>query len=153
MARLRVTQIEGIETVRSMFRNLPRRAVGRITHALNLGADEIVAKQKELVPYDETSPGPHLRDTIHKKDIRVKTGKYPGVVIFVVAGDTKRTADAAWRSEYGRELGGKDPNAWHPGHDPQAFFFAGFWAVRRRVRSRVARAFSDAAKASVIARG
>jgi len=153
MARLRVTRIEGIETVRSMFKTLPPRAIGRITHALNLGADEIVSVQKQLAPYDENSPGPHVRDTIHKTDIREKKGKFGGVVIFVVAGDSKQTADAAWRSEYGREPGGKSPNEWHPGHDPQAFFFAGYHFVRRRVRARVARAFSEAAKASVRSRG
>lgn len=156
MARSRVTHIDGIETVRAAFKTLKNESIGRITHALNLGADEVVSGARILAPIDEGD----LKATIRKTPIQLKGGKFGGVVIRIIAGNTKQTANAAFRSEFGRDPGGtfkKGPKAGqpthHPGHDPQEFMFPAYWAVRRRIKARVATAVRNAAKAAVQSRG
>ena len=149
MARSRVTHIDGIETVRAAFKTLKNESVGRITHALNLGADEVVNGARILVPIEEGD----LKETIRKTPIQLKRGRFGGVVIFIIAGNTKETANAAYRQEFGRDPGGKSPNEWHPGHPAQEFMFPAYWSVRRKIKARVATAVRNAAKAAVQSRG
>lgn len=142
-----MASVEGVDKVARVFRALSRKAAERIADALEKGADEIVARAKVLAPVDDGN----LRDTIARRtDIRGTTrrdGSDRGVVVYVVAGDTAETAIAAFRQEFGRDPGGNEKgNADHPGHAAQPFLFPAYWSIRRRVRSRVARAISAAAK-------
>ena len=147
----RKSKLEGLENARKVFERLPREFLEGITHALNQGADEIVDAAKILAP--EGPQEPHVKDTIRRTDIRVRAdGK--SAVVFVTTGDTKQTANAAFRSEFGRAPGGsgKVDMGKHPGHREQPFMFPAYFAKRKRVRSRVKRAIKKAAVAEA-ARG
>ena len=145
----RVKHIDGIENVRRVFRRLPEKYLIDITHALNIGADQVVKKAKSLAPYDADGNGEHLRNSIEKTDIRIIRGG-TSAVIYVTAGDSKETANAAWRSEYGRKAGGKTKKGGkvnHPGHSPQEFMFPAYWSSRTSIQGRVKRAIKAAGKA------
>ena len=142
----RVKHIEGIENVRRVFRRLPEKYLIDITHALNVGADQVVKRAKLLAPYDEDGNGEHLRDSIKKTPIKV-IRRGTSAVIYVTAGDSKETANAAYRSEFGRKAGGSAPNTSHPGHPPQEFIFPAYWSSRTSIQGRVKRAIKAAGKA------
>ncbi len=132
--------IEGVDQVSRVFKALPRKSAEEIAHALNLGAKEIADAAELLVPVDTAEL---------KQDIQIETtgpqirSDNRAVVARVIVGTRKDTAEKAFRQEFGRARGpGK-----HPGHDPQSFFFTAYYAKRKRVRSRVARAINKAAKA------
>jgi len=103
----------------------------------------MVRDAKALVPRDQGD----LADTIHKTELRERAdGK--SVQVFVVAGDSKETAEAAFRSEYGRAPGGsgKVDMSDHPGHRSQEFMHPAYWKNRKRARNRIKRAIAAAAK-------
>ena len=147
----RVKHIEGIENVRRVFRRLPEKYLIDITHALNVGADQVVKRAKVLAPFDPDGNGEHLRNSIKKTPIKV-IRRGTSAVIYVTAGDSKETANAAYRSELGRKAGGKAPQQAHPGHSPQEFLFPAYWSSRTSIQGRVKRAIKAAAKA-VASRG
>lgn len=131
--------VTGTDRVMAVFQAMKREAAEEIAHALNLGAMEISARAKVLVPVDEGD----LKDTIgvSRAGFSIRAdGK--AVVVYVTAGDTKQTANAAYRQEFGR---GPGPGE-NPGHAAQPFMFPGYWSVRNRVRNRVKRAVKKAAK-------
>ena len=153
----RVKYIDGIENVRRVFRTLPEKALIEITHALNVGADQIVKRAKTLAPVSSPRAGAeHLRDAIKKTNIRIvnrKSGR--SAVIYVTAGDSGETKIAAYRAEFGRDPGGtlkSGGESRHKGHEPQEFLFPAYWSTRTSTRGRVARAIKAAAKA-VASRG
>jgi len=151
MAR-RKKNVLGLANVLRVFRELPKENLKRLTHALNLGADEIVAKAREAVPVSDPIAGQeHVRDTIRRTGIRVREAgpkNSRGAVVYVYAGrgDDGETDDASFRSEFGRA---PDDGGGHPGHHPQSFMFPAYHSVRARVRRRVAREVNAAAKAVV----
>lgn len=134
MARKKL--IDGIENVARVFRALPRESLEEITHALNLGGKEIVDAAEVLVPVDEGA----LKGTVKARRPVIRSDE-KAVVVRVVAGDTRETANAAFRQEFGRS-----PSGGHPGHPPQEFMWPAYYAKRKRVRSRVKRAINKAAK-------
>lgn len=141
-------KIEGIETVRQVFRRMPEESLRRVTNALNQGADEIVAKAEDAVPVG-TDPH-HVKDTIKaSKPEFISGGRRlnTNVAVFVTAGDTKETFQAALRSEFGRRSSGiKGEKGYHKGHSAQPFMFPAYFSVRKRVRRRIKREIKRAAK-------
>jgi HK97 gp10 family phage protein len=142
-----MASVEGVDRVAAVFRRISRGAAEKIAQALERGGDEIAARARSIAPVDEGD----LRETIARRtNIRTtqrQDGSARGVVVYVVAGDTKETAHAAYRQEFGRAAGGTgERNANHPGHPAQPFLFPAYWSLRRRVRSRVARAINAAVK-------
>lgn len=153
MARQRL--LTGIEDVQRVFRTLPKENLERITHALNLGAQEIAARARILAPIDPNT-SIDLKDQIEVR-IATRTNFRRGgsfgpnsVAAYVVAGDTPERRQVAFRQEFGRDPGGAGVNRGHPGHRAQPFMFPAFHSVRRRVIGRVRRAVSAAARAVAI---
>lgn len=130
--------LDGTETVAKVFRGLSDKAVAKITQALNQGAAEIAARAKIAAPVDEGDLRRDI-DAVRATEIRsVRGGR--AVAAYVVAGRGPAGAYARVQ-EFGRA-----PSDDHPGHRAQPFLFPAYWSVRRRVRARVARAISAAAR-------
>lgn len=142
-----MARIEGLAAIERAFGRLSKGAEGKILAALNQGADEIVRDAKALAPTGEDDI--RMRDSIRKTTAALTTssrgrsaGSDRGVAVFVVAGDTVETSQAAFRSEFGRA-----PSAdGHPGHRAQPFLFPAYFRNRRRIRARIARALRAAAQ-------
>ncbi|MEM1421828.1 MAG: HK97 gp10 family phage protein [Pseudomonadota bacterium] len=129
-------RITGVDAAARVFRRLPRAAAEKIVGALEKGAEDIADRARVLVPRDEGD----LSETITTRVQERRDGR--AVIALVLAGTTSQTAITAYRQEFGRAPGPGE----NPGHADQAFLFPAYWAVRRRVRGRVARAVNAAAK-------
>lgn len=135
MARKRY--LEGADKVRRVFARIPAIYQDELTDALNKGGRDVAAAARTLALPARSDDDVHVSDDIsHRLAIRPDGG---GVAAIVSVGSSPETANAAFRQEFGRDPGGEGIEG-HPGHDPQPFFFAGYAAVRSRVRNRIARA-------------
>lgn len=144
MAKL--NYVRGLPQVKDAFRDLPPAAQQRIVNALNLSAEEIQEEAEHLAPYDPTTRinlNEQIEVRFARRDQGIRGGVSRQVVAYVIAGDSRERAQAAFRAEYGRAPG---PNG-HPGHGPQEFMFPAYFRIRKRVRSRIKRAVTQAAKA------
>ena len=148
--------IGGTDNVRRVFRTLPEAAARNIAHALNLSADEVVRDAKILVGYDNSSSQEHVRETIDRTEIRAVAAHRAGnrnlsgnAKVIIYAGDTKQTADAAFRQEYGRKPGGTTKTGKpmkHKGHNPTEFMNLAFHKNKQRLKGRISRAIKAAAR-------
>ena len=152
MARGRAKQnVLGLAKVKKVFRNLPKESLKRMTNALNKGAEEIHALAKITAKRSDPIAGEeHYADTIRISRIRANAAtarRSEFVSIAVLAGGTKETTAAAFRSEFGRKPGGG-----HPGHKSQPALFPAYFAIRKKVRGRIKREINRAAKAVAASR-
>lgn len=153
-----VSRVEGLERLKARFAKIPPRVRSEVRQAIAEGADEIVAMQKRLVPVSKrgthgNAPGA-LRDSI------VQTWGGGVVPLYAslrggtggerAAGDLSVTISAgnsavryAHLVEFGTKphaAGGKFKGAQHPGIAAQPFFYPAYRALKRRVKSRIAKA-------------
>ncbi len=131
---------------------LPRQVKQRIREAMEQGANEIVTMAKSLVPADRGT----LRDSIGWTYGRApkgamtigkveSTGGYLTITIY--AGNSEAFY-ARW-VEFGtstHKAGGKFAGATIPAIPAQPYFYVSFRANRKRVKGRVTRATTKAAK-------
>lgn len=134
----RLQNITGIEKVERAFRNLPRSSTAKIADALNRGAEEVAKRAEQIAPEDEGD----LKDTIKPRSSGIRQNQRGNPVVYVVAGTSADTANAAFRQEFGRASGPGD----HRGHPAQPFLFPAYWSLRKRIRGRIARAIKAATK-------
>ena len=134
--------VEGVETVAQAFQQIPLLNQQKIAVALNKSGAEIAARMKQLAPVGKYRGGGDLRESIHAQEIKI--GKR-GLIKVITAGDTRQTANAAFRQEFGRKASADG----HPGHVAQEFAFPAYWSIRKRVIGRIRRAIKAAAKAVV----
>jgi hypothetical protein len=135
--------LTGLEDVSRVFAAAPRKAAASLTAALNKGADEIAASARAIAPAGDDDDR-RMRDHIVVKGARPSARRRGGVVATVEAGRDPADRDAAFRSEFGRAPSSDG----HPGHAAQPFLFPAFWSLRKRARSRVARALRAAVKSA-----
>ncbi len=160
MARGRARQnVLGAAKLIKVFKQLPKESIKRMTHALNKGSEEIKALAKITAKQSDPIAGKeHYADTIRISRIRANAAtarRSEFVSIAVLAGGTKETSAAAWRSEFGRKPGPKPKRAakkGHTGHDPQPALLPAYFAIRKKVRSRIKREINRAAKAVAASR-
>lgn len=146
--------IRGLDKLNRKLRAIPKAAKAEARKAVLLGATEISALQKSLAPVDDGD----LRDSIHVTGPGQATPPYsqPGgsrtakpEEAIVTAGNTKvRYAHLVEFGTAPHPQGGMFEGAQHPGTAPQPFFWPGYRALRRRVRSRVTRNINKAIKAA-----
>ena len=134
------------------FARLPREIRKRIILDLKKSADEIKDFAEIAAPKSDPIAGAtHVKDSIKVTGIRrIRRQGVVNLFIAVTAGETKEDQDAALRSEFGRKPGGRSKGGGttlHKGHDPQPFMFPAYWAVREKVRRRVSRSVTRAARA------
>jgi HK97 gp10 family phage protein len=131
------TKVEGADKLRRKMAGFPALAKEEISRAMETGAQEIVNLAKRLVPVDQGD----LRDSIGwtwgaapKGAVALTTiGEGPNLRITVYAGNEKAYY-ARW-VEFGTQQNRARP-----------FFYVSYRAIRKRIRSRVTRAISKAAK-------
>ena len=149
--------VQGIGDLNKKVAEIPKRIEAAAKKAMEAGADELVSMMKRLVPVDSGD----LRDSIGwtygdapagAKVVSQSTADIRGLKITVYAGSEKAYY-AAWL-EFGtaphnvakgggtkagvKQLAAGGGNA-HPGSSPQPFFFPSYRALRKKIRTRIAR--------------
>jgi HK97 gp10 family phage protein len=145
-------KIIGLQKLQKKLDALPVRVKARIREAMEEGANEIVTMAKSLVPADSGT----LRDSIGWTWGRAPKGAMTigkvestggDLTITIYAGNSEAFY-ARW-VEFGtaaHTAGGKFAGAAIPAVPASPFFYVSFRALRRRVKSRVTRATTKAAK-------
>jgi len=162
----RQSRVEGIEETRRVFAQLSPVAIGRITNALNLGAEEIKVTAKALAPKDtgELAGAIEVRRSLEGFSARGIIGAFhvaagggaaqtsverfigvfperknsPGwYAAFVEFGTASRTKGKVYKT--GSKRRKKKARDTHPGTTAQPFLFPAFWALRKRVKGRITR--------------
>lgn len=166
------SKFEGRESLLRKMKAMPPAVRSAIKQALAQGADEITALQKRLAPVEDGD----LRDSITQTwgggrvryaamSVRYEDEGDPDLTVRLSAGNSKvryahivefgssphSVAKGARRKYSGmvHVLTSKGKARQHPGSKPQPFFFPPYRALRRRVRSRIARGTSRAVRAAV----
>ncbi|SMQ65874.1 phage protein, HK97 gp10 family [Devosia lucknowensis] len=128
-------KIQGLDRLKKKLRRMPEQAKVEIKKALNLSADEMVDMAKGLAPFEDGA----LKNSIQKEGGRHE------LAIDVVAGGTATTREvrdgAGVEYDYAlaQEFGTSNMK-------PTPFFFPAYRVVRKRIKSRVSRATTKAAK-------
>lgn len=162
-------QIIGLRSLQAKIKRMPVEARSAIKQALAESADDIVSTMKNLAPVSKSGtrgwPPGMLRDSIvatfgdgdvpkyaafrQKKrgSKRAIKAADPELSVTITAGD--EDVRYAHLVEFGtapRANGGKFAGTQHPGTAAQPFFYPAYRAHRKRVKARVARATTRAAK-------
>lgn len=117
------SKVEGVARLKARFAKIPQRMREEVRVAIDASADELVTMQKRLVPVEHGD----LRDSIRKEEgvhdlsVEVKAGS--------------KNVFYAKMIEFGTRKMQARP-----------FFFPAYRTLRRRIRSRIARAMSKALK-------
>jgi HK97 gp10 family phage protein len=148
-----MSKIEGRARLLAKMKALPAEVRSAIKQALAEGADEITDMQKRLVPVKDGD----LRNSIVQTwgAGRVKYSSLnaaagvgdPDLTVRISAGNSK--VRYAHLVEFGTRPhvnGGKFAGSLHPGTRAQGFFYGPYRALRKRVKSRITRATTKAAK-------
>lgn len=160
--------VKGLSKLQKKLSKLPEVVKDRIAKAMEQGAEEIVNLAKSLVPVDEMvlydsigwTWGDPPKGSITLGSVRRSRTSKEGLKITIYAGNSEAFY-ARWvefgTSPHNVAQGGgtksgqrqlrKGGGLGHPGSRAQPFFFPAYRANRRRVRSRITRATSAAAKA------
>lgn len=156
--------IERRERLVAKLRALPPEARSRIKQALAQGADEITDMQRRLAPKDTGKLRDSIMQTWGDKPALSSAGLAgggsmpgdPDLTVWITAGGGPR--DSGWYARF-VEFGtashvnkGAFPGTIHPGTKAQPFFFPAYRSLKRRVKSRITRAFSKSMK-DVASRG
>lgn len=148
------TKIDGRERLLAKMRALPNEVRSAIKQALAEGADEIQEMQKRMAPVGATG---NLRDSIVQTWGGGKV-RYSSLAATSEAGDPDLSVrisagNSGVRYAHHVEFGtaphinaGKFPGTYNPGTAARPFFYPAYRALRKRVKSRVTRATTKAAK-------
>lgn len=144
--------VKGLDQLKAKLAKLPLAAKLAATEALMQGANELADMQRRLVPVDDGD----LRASIVVTPPGATTPPYsqPGgsrtagpLEAIVTAGNTDvRYAHLVEFGAAPHVAGGKFKGAQHPGMRAEPFFWPSYRALRRRIKSRTARAISKAIK-------
>lgn len=151
------TELNGREKTLAKLKAIPQKARETMKVALKSNSDQVVAMQKRLVPTDSGE----LRNSIRAEwgDVALASSANlsssggmtvrgdPDLTVTIVAGDDQAYY-ARW-VEFGtapHDQGGWAKGTKHPGTTPRPFFFGPWRALRKKMKSNVARAVNRAAK-------
>ena len=128
-------KVQGLERLQKKLRRLPEQAKTDIRKALNQSADEMVDTARSLAPREDGT----LQNSIQKEDGRHE------LAIDVVAGGNATTHEVRNGSgvEYDYALAQEFGTS---KMKPTPFFFPAYRVVRKRIKGRVSRATTKAAK-------
>jgi len=148
-----MSKLEGRARLLAKMAALPAEVRSAIKQALAEGADEITDMQKRLAPVKSGE----LRDSIKQtwgggrerySSLNATSGAGdPDLTVRISAGNTK--VRYAHLIEFGTRPhinGGKFAGTLHPGTRAQPFFYPAYRALKRRVKSRITRATTKAAR-------
>lgn len=128
--------VEGLDRLRRKLLALPKRAKTEMAAALRQSADEITALQRNLAPVEDGTLRSSIESTVSNEGLRVTISAGGPATTKPV----REGADAEYDYALGIEFGTENMPA-------KPFFFPGYRAVRKRVKSRMSRAVNKAAKA------
>jgi len=149
-----MSKIKGREKLLRQLRELPAVARSEIKQALAQAADELVASQKRLASSKQVADSieQHWGDkpSGFPSGVLTSAGAVegdPDLTVWITAGD----GDAYWArwEEFGtkpRPQGGFFKGTMHPGTRARPFFYPPYRMLKKRLRSRIARAYRRAAK-------
>ena len=135
-------KVEGLERLKAKIAGLSPKIKAAIRPALDKGADELVATMKSIVPVANVDGG-ELRDSIEKHP-----GRHELAVVVVAGGPTTTRKGKGKPYDYSRavEFGHVAEDGSNVPADP--FFYTTYRARKTRIRNRIKRAISAAAKAA-----
>lgn len=159
--------VQGLSRLASKLRQLPKSVRSEIRQALAEGADDMVATMKNLAPMSPRGshgwqPGmlkasivatfgdgsvPAYAAFQGRKGKRAVRSNDPDLSVTISAGN--ESVRYAHLVEFGTKphpQGGMFKGTQHPGTPAQPFFFPGYRANKRKVKSRMSRAINRAAK-------
>ena len=150
-----MAKLEGRDRLLRKMRALPDEVRSAIRQALAEGADEITDMQKRLVPVKSGALRNSIGSTFGKykpansnvRGVQAGTSGDPDLTVTIHAGDAK--AFYASFVEFGtapHTNQGRFAGTQHPGSRAQPFFYPAYRALRRRVKSRITRATTKAAR-------
>lgn len=148
------TKIQGLDKLRRKLAEIPAEAVAAARDAVVQGAEEVAALQKTLSPVDDGD----LRDSIHVTRPGESTPPYAqssgsrqareNEAIVTAGNSAVRYAHLVEFGSAPHVNAGQYAGTQNPGTSAQPFFFPGYRALRRRVRSRITRNINKAVKAA-----
>lgn len=173
-------KFEGRERLLRKMKAMPPAVRSAIKQALAQSADEITAFQKRLTPVKDGDLRASITQTwgggkvrYASMGVRYEDEGDPDLTVRLSAGNSKvryahlvefgtsphSTVKGARKPRERRRgvkgmvhVASTDPRGQHPGSKPQPFFFPPYRALRRRIRSRIARATSRAVRAQTVYR-
>lgn len=138
------TRVTGIDRLKAKAKRLPEIARVKIAAAMEAAARDIVADMKRAVPRDEGE----LERSITWKAVPDTDGT--AIEISAGGGDAYYAKWVEFGTPPGRRKRKTKSGAVvgynHPGTRPQPFFFPAIRMNRKKVRSRISRAYTAAAK-------
>jgi len=135
---------------------MPDNVRAAVKPAIRQGAEEVVAMQKRLAPVRTgdlrasitATYGGALPRYASLKSASASDRGDPDLTATVTAGnDLVRYAHLVEFGAAPHVAGGKFSGAKHPGAKAEPFFYPGYRAVRRRVKTRISRAMGKAVRA------
>lgn len=154
------TKVQGLASLATKLKKLAPETRSALRQALAENADELVAAQKNLAPVDSGAlrdsitqtwgggPGPSYA-AFQKRSGRAASpvSGDPDLSVRISAGNTK--VRYAHLIEFGtapHKNGGKFAGTQHPGTAAAPFFYPAYRALRKRMKARLTRATTRAAK-------
>lgn len=151
--------MQGLQKLSRKLKAIPIAAKEQARAAVIQGAEEVAALQRSLAPVDDGD----LRDSIHVTKPGETTPPYSQPGGSRTAGEEQAIVTAgnsgvryAHLVEFGTAPhvnGGQFAGTLNPGTNAQPFFWPGYRALRRRVRSRISRAINKGIKEAAAAGG
>lgn len=165
-----MAKMKGIEALQAKLKALPKAARSEIRQALAEGSDAMVSTMRKLAPSSPSGthgyPPGHLKASIvatfgdgtvpkyaafrSRKGRRIVRANDPDLSVTISAGDTD--VRYAHLVEFGTRPhinGGKFAGTQHPGTRAQPFFYPGYRANKKAMKSRITRAITRSAKKAV----
>ena len=150
------SKIERRDKMLAKLKALPAAVRSEIKQAMAQSADEIVAMQKRLVPVRTGALRDSIKQTWGNKPGLSSAGLAgggaqagdPDLTVWITAGGSREGWHARF-VEFGTSAhvaGGKFAGATIPGAPAQPFFYPAWRANKRRVKARISRAITRAAK-------
>lgn len=139
--------VTGLDRLRQRMRAMSRETRAEIRAALHKGAEDVAGMARRLAPKKSGALAASIKVTAGSKSKRLASSGDQDLSVRVTAGD-KEAYYAAW-VEFGtapHANGGKFAGTQHPGTAAQPFFFPAYRASRKRVKSRISRAVTRAAR-------
>lgn len=154
-------KVQGADQLKAKLQRFPKLAEAEIRKAMEASANELVTLAKSIVPVDDGDLQASIGWTwgaAPKGSVAI--GKVSGgtggrnLVITIYAGNEK----AFWARwvEFGTRPhinGGWAAGTQHPGTRATGFFYGSYRSLRKRMRSRTARAIRKAAKSAAAGGG
>lgn len=146
-----MAKIEGRERLKRKFQAMPAVVKQEIEKAIRTSAAELVGMQKRLVPQDKGTLAESIRFTIEegtefralvqaggteatRREVRKGSGEFTDEAILVEFGTKAHKA------------GGEFKGAKIPAQPARPFFFPAYRALRKRIKSRIARSITTGIK-------